>query len=274
MQRRHRITAGAAAALVVLAALMTSELGGTAPAKEPAAEVVSPSEPLRVLLMGDSLMATEFGVEFQEVLNKTPGYLCKRRAKSATGLARQDVFDWIRAAGLAVVKRRPELVVVMIGSNDAQDVVPPTRRRRRPRAFRRVNWEKSDWGAAYRARVDRLLDQVAAPQREVLWLELPVMRSRRLDKKLKRVRLAQRAAVLARPRDADFLGVVSLMKSVGSPTETWRRRWRRFRRDGVHFSRRGSQVLARLILPVVHAMAPRAYLHRLSTTPATVPPAP
>jgi hypothetical protein len=228
-----------------------------------------------VLLLGDSLIATELGVELQRLLDETPGYTCKRRARSATGLARQDVFDWIRATRLAVAQRRPELVVVMIGSNDAQDVVPPPRRRRRRAAFARVNWEKPGWGAAYRARAHALLDEVAAPGREVLWLELPPMRSRSLDRKLRRVRQAQRAVVRARPGDADFLELQSMMKSAGTATMTWQQHWRRLRRDGVHFGRRGSRLLAELILPVIHAMAPRVYLHRFVGRPApAAPPTP
>lgn len=263
MQRRHQTPVLAALGLMAVAALASAA---------PPAGGDDRTGPIRVLLLGDSLIATEFGLELQQVLNETPVYVCRRRARSATGLARQDVFDWIRAARLSVAQRRPELVVVTIGCNDGQDVVPPARRRRRPRAFRRVNWEKPGWGAAYQSRVNRLLDQVAAPRREVLWLELPIMRSRSLDKKLRRVRRAQRAAVIARPQDADFLGVIPLMRSVGSPTETWRQRWRRFRRDGVHFSRRGSRMLARMILPVIHVMAPRVYMHRFAPgSPPTDP---
>ncbi len=273
MARKQQIPAIALMAMVALAVLAAAELGGAAPTKTRAKGNDQRSGPIRVLLLGDSLIATEFGVEFQQILNDTPGFECKRRAKSATGLARQDVFNWIRAARLAVAQRRPELAIILIGSNDAQDVVPPPTRRRRPRKFRRVNWEKPGWGKAYGARVNKLLDQVAAPRREVLWLELPVMRSRRLDKKLSRVRQAQRAAVLARPRDVDFLGVVPLMKSLGSPTRTWRQRWRRFRRDGVHFSRAGSRLLARMIIPMVHAMTLRVYLKRFSL-PAPPKPTP
>jgi uncharacterized protein len=264
--------------LATLALVALSALGGAAPAGR-APTAPSPARgaqavPIRVLLLGDSLIATEFGVEFQQILNRTPGYQCKRRAKSATGLARSDAFDWIHAARLAVAKRRPELVVVMIGSNDAQDVVPPAHRRGHPHAFGRVNWEKPGWNAAYRARSAALLNEVASPRREVLWMELPIMRSRRLDKKLQRVRQAQRAVVLARPRDADYLGVVNVMRSMGSPTQTRRQRWRRLRRDGVHFSRRGSQLLARMILPVLHAVAPRVYLHRSQKQPSLPRPVP
>jgi len=272
MQRRPRASALAATGLVALA--LAATVGDASPAEAPVGAKAARTGPVRVLLLGDSLIATEFGLAFQELLNKTPGFLSKRRARSATGLARQDVFDWIRASRQAVAFRRPELVIVMIGSNDAQDVVPPVKRRRRPQAFRRVNWEKPAWSTAYRARVNRLLDQLAAPHREVLWLELPVMRSRRLDKKLQKVRQAQRAAVLARPQDADFLGLVPLMQSLGSPKETRRRRWRRFRRDGVHFSLRGSQLLARMVLPVVQAIAPRAYMHRFAPRPTAPPSAP
>lgn len=260
-QRRYPAPLLAGSGLALAVALVLTSLGAAKPRRRspPQGDVGVP-QPIRVLLLGDSLIATEFGLEFQKLLNETPGYLCKRRARSATGLARQDFFDWIQASRLAVALRRPELAIVMIGSNDAQDVVPSVKGRRRPQPFRRVNWEKPGWEAAYRARVDKLLDQVASPRREVLWLELPIMRSRSLDKKLRRVRRAQRVAVLARPRDADFLAVLPLMKGVGTP---WRQRWRRYRRDGVHFGKRGSRVLANMILPVIHAMALRMYLHRM-----------
>jgi hypothetical protein len=277
MQRRTRHAAAVLATLVV-GVLPVRVFGRAAPparGPEPSPERAEKrAGPVRVLLLGDSLIATELGVELQRLLDETPGYACKRRARSATGLARQDVFDWIRAARLAVAQRRPELVAVMIGSNDAQDVVPPPRRRRRRTAFARVNWEKPGWGTAYRARVGALLDEVTAPGREVLWLELPPMRSRSLDRKLRRVRQAQRAALLARPGDADFLELLSVMKNVGTATLTWQQHWRRLRRDGVHFGRRGSRLLAELILPVIHAMAPRVYLHRFVPRPGPPPPKP
>ena len=47
--------------------------------------------------------------------------------------------------------------------------------------------------------------EIAAPTRQVLWLELPPVRGRTLERKLQRIRQAQRQAVLGQPAHADYL---------------------------------------------------------------------
>jgi len=61
-----------------------------APEPEPAA---APTEPRRVLILGDSLAATGFGAMLEKRLDAREDVVCYRKGKSASGLARPDFFD-------------------------------------------------------------------------------------------------------------------------------------------------------------------------------------
>jgi hypothetical protein len=50
--------------------------------------------PRKVLILGDSLAATGFGALLEKKLDAHPHIECFRKAKSATGLARPDFYDW------------------------------------------------------------------------------------------------------------------------------------------------------------------------------------
>lgn len=225
---------------------------------EPAAPPTPPVEPEpktphRVLILGDSLAATGFGALLEKKLDAHADVECFRKGKSASGLARPDFFDWPTEAGKQLEFRKPDLVVVIMGGNDGQDL---TRKK-----GKRVSWSDPDaWKADYRTRMDEFLASLAADDRKVLWLGLPTMGMRSLETKLETIRQIQREAVEAlgdRARYVDTAPFVtaedgSLLAEakVGGSKKPQAIR----AEDRIHFTMSGSEYFADKVLPEVFSV--------------------
>jgi uncharacterized protein len=254
---------GSAEEGATLAAVTPTEPDALDPQAEPAvaeavvAEVVPevpavPAEPYKVLILGDSLAATGFGALLERKLDAHPHVVCYRKGKSASGLARPDFFDWLEEGKNQVEFRQPDLLVVIMGGNDGQDIT-----RRKNGDGKRVGWKHDDWAAEYRARVDAFLAGVAAPGRKVLWLGLPHMGLRSLEQKLTLIRDVQQNAVEALGDGARYLDTIPFVTTeegamlteakVGprGKTQTIRAE------DKIHFTMAGSEYFADRIYPEV-----------------------
>lgn len=219
---------------------------------QPAAPDAVAGEPLNVLILGDSLAATGFGALLEKRLDAHPGIVCHRRGKSASGLARPDFFDWIAEGKRQVEQRDPDLVVVIMGGNDGQDLTPE-----KPKAGKRVPWTDEAWASAYRERMDTFLATISGPERKVLWLELPTMGLRSLEKKLELIRDVQRQAVDALGEQGTYLETAALVTNgqgellthapVGPKGRTQEIR----AEDRIHFTMSGSEYFADKIYPSV-----------------------
>ncbi|MCH9684638.1 MAG: DUF459 domain-containing protein [Deltaproteobacteria bacterium] len=215
-------------------------------------EPAVPEEPRRVLILGDSLAATGFGALLERKLDANPNVVCYRKGKSSSGLARPDFFDWKAEAKRQVEYRKPDLVIVIMGGNDGQDLT-----RRKSSRGRRVPWKHENWATAYRERVDSFLSQVQAPDRKVLWLGLPHMGLRSLEKKLTIIRDVQQNAVEALGDDGIYLDTIPFVttddgKMLKQAKVGARNKLQTLRADDkIHFTMAGSEYLAALVYPEV-----------------------
>ncbi len=240
------------------AAVDASSLAKAEPDPEPEAapEPAPEEEPAelptyKVLILGDSLIATGFGALLEKSLDAHPQVTCYRKGKSASGLARPDFFDWMAEAKRQVELRKPDLVVVLMGGNDGQDLT-----HRNKKAGRRVTWQHENWEASYRERMDSFLAQVSAPDRDIVWLGMPTMGLRSLEKKLVTIRGVQKAAVEAHEsasyvETAPFVsnedGGMLTHAEVGS-----KKKKKAIRADDrIHFTMAGSQYFADAVYPEV-----------------------
>jgi hypothetical protein len=200
--------------------------------------------------LGDSFAATGVGALLEKRLDAHPSIQCHRKGKSASGLARPDFFDWTAEGKRQIQARDPDLVVVVLGGNDGQDLTPH-------RGRKRVPWQHADWPTEYRARMDEFLSTLGAPARKVLWLGLPTMGLRSLEKKLELIREVQRDAVLAlgeggiyldtAPYVTDDNGGMLQAARVGD-----RGKVREIRaEDRIHFTMAGSEYFAERLYPEV-----------------------
>jgi hypothetical protein len=244
----------AAAGVAASAPVPADEPAPEGPAAEasskapPDAPPEPPAEPRRVLLLGDSLAATGFGALLERRLDAHPHVDCFRRGKSASGLARPDFFDWMAEGPRHAELRDAELVVVILGGNDGQDLTGAKPGRKR------VAWASEEWPGAYQARVRAFLERIAGEERAVLWLGLPRMGAPGLERKLEVVRTAQRDAVEGVARASYVETTPFVVGDDGELLSEVRigRKMRRLREeDGVHFTMEGSEYLADRVYPVV-----------------------
>ncbi len=244
---------------LVNAAVDASSLAKAEAAPDPAEaapEAAPDDEPAelptyKVLILGDSLIATGFGALLEKRLDAHPQITCYRKGKSSSGLARPDFFDWIAEAKRQVELREPDLVIGLMGGNDGQDLTPGNKK-----TGRRVTWQHEDWEAGYRERMDSFLAEVSAPGREIVWLGMPTMGLRSLEKKLVTIRGVQKAAVEAHesatyvdtaPFVSDDEGAMLTHAAVGSQKKNKAIR----ADDRIHFTMAGSEYFADAVYPEV-----------------------
>ena len=226
-------------ALVSLALLYPLGVRATGMDETPVPGAATAVHPRTVLLLGDSLIVTSFGEYLERFLNEQPGVHAVRRAKSSTGLARPDFFNWMKTGQEEVERHRPDVVVVILGGNDGQGLTDE-----KGKAV--VQWGAAGWEAAYRQRVEDFLHVLEAPGRKILWLELPVVGMRSFENKLGIIRRVMREAASARedvmhletkPFFTDSKGSLLLEARV----ETFRKPMRLRMNDGIHFTEAGGR---------------------------------
>ncbi len=130
---------------------------------------VTPEDPLRVWIGGDSLSG-EYGKVLSRRLNDT-GVMTTNRSGEvivSSGLARPDFFDWPGYAAAATDDFGADVVVLTFGLNDDQNMTLPDGS---SAAFGTPEWDEE-----YRRRVGGLMDQQIAQGRTVVWVGIPPVR--------------------------------------------------------------------------------------------------
>ncbi len=123
--------------------------------------------PSKVLLLGDSMMLEGLGPPLQQILKKNDGLTVVRDGRYGTGLVRLEVFDWLNYFDQILTKHQPDLVILTVGANDTQDMVPPGQRR--------VRVASEKWNEIYKERVKDLLQRAEQKGVHVFWVGLPIM---------------------------------------------------------------------------------------------------
>jgi len=232
-------------------AAATPQEPAIAPVVEPEPEVPPPpATPRKVLILGDSLAATGFGVLLEKKLDAHPDIECSRKAKSATGLARPDFYDWEAEARKQVEARKPDLVVVILGGNDGQDLTPKSGK------GKRVTWKSDAWNDAYKNRVSDFLKEIGAAERKVLWLGLPKSELNGFEQKLNVIRQVQSEAIADLGATATYLETTPFLSDAKgellATATVGKRKDQDLREDdGIHFTMAGSQFFADKVYPEV-----------------------
>jgi uncharacterized protein len=137
---------------------------------EPEKAIVPITTSIHVL--GDSL-AELLAQGLKEHLIDKPEIGVTRRARSSSGIVRDDYYDWNKVLQeLLASPEKVDLLVMMIGSNDRQ----PLRDETGSHEFRSDRWRE-----IYVKRLDDLNDLVRAKRIPMIWVGLPVMQSQRLS---------------------------------------------------------------------------------------------
>lgn len=145
--------------------------GGEEADASPASEVIrtpTRSNPLRVAVIGDSL-SQGLGPAIARWMD--PGLVrILSLGRQSTGLSRQDYFDWQAGVRQIEQKFRPDLIFVLLGSNDGQAQIS--------RSGAAIAAGSVEWVHAYRERAAELLRTATRDGTRVVWVGMPIVRER------------------------------------------------------------------------------------------------
>ncbi len=162
--------------------------GVTTTTVPPEFRVPSESDPLRILVAGDSLM----GYVGPALVNELEGYPVDVTEDwvISTGLARPDVLNWPAQLKADMAQYDPEVVILGFGGNDMQEMDTPGGR---------LIHGTPEWKVEYQRRVAQVLNTIEAPGRTVYWIGLPMTARRDIEKIVPVWTRAVKAEVAARP---------------------------------------------------------------------------
>ncbi len=200
----------------------------------------------RVLVLGGSTMTGALGSYLEKALREA-GYEPRRKAKSSSGLARPDFFDWQAEASKLYASFHPHATLVMFGGNDGQGLRMPASSDREW-----IRWGEEGWTEEYTRRVDAFADTLAPNGEHLFWLGMPAMRQAKLDARIRHMNSIFEARMAARrnghyietrsvlsggsDRYADSIRIDGKMVRVRAP-------------DGMHLARGGAILLVEHVIP-------------------------
>lgn len=221
---------------------------GWLPAIQPAEDMKLPQlpqaqteKPRYVVLAGDSMMAVGLGAQLQRDLAAYRNSVVTVKAfRSATGLARPDVFDWQKEYPLMVGSNvKPAVVIVAIGANDTQNL----------EVNRKVlTLGSTEWRDVYASRLTDYLNMLTRDGAVVLWIKLPPMRPNKYNQNINVVNEVAYSVVSQNPRaiwwDVSDRFTDANGKFQEFATVQGARRPIRIRQaDGIHLSDEGAKLL-------------------------------
>jgi hypothetical protein len=137
--------------------------GTTAPTTSTTLRHATERRPLRILVVGDSLVGW-IPKALDEALAGRPAEVIDAW-KGSSGLARPDFYDWPAELARLVDEHDPDIVVVGFGGNDTQSLVSDD-----------GVLQRGDpaWEVEYGRRVGQVLDAAEGPGRTLWWIGLPL----------------------------------------------------------------------------------------------------
>jgi hypothetical protein len=139
------------------------------------APVIAPEEKVvekldnaqKILVVGDFL-AGGLGVGMDAAFQDSPGILIETHSNVASGLVRDDYYNWPAQMTKFIDEAKPAMVVVMLGANDRQQMVTDVGKEK---------FRTDGWYAEYQRRVLAFGKDVTARKIPLLWVGLPAFDS-------------------------------------------------------------------------------------------------
>ena len=202
-----------------------------------------PSLAKGILLTGDSMMRVGVAPVLRKTLPAALGEEVTTHAKSATGLARPDTYDWLAEIPKFLKDQQFSTAIVALGSNDCQSLARP--------GDKALPYGTAEWDIAYRARVKALLGLLCASVEQVVWLGLPPMRNAKFNGRVSALNKLLESEV-GKAACARFLPVADkLADSKGHFTQIVKvgnHKLRVREDDGIHLTQNGGKVISELLV--------------------------
>ena len=204
-----------------------------------APRIPGPEDPLEMYVGGDSI-SRDLGEGLARV---TPASVVRidLDPRPATGLSRPDFFDWSQHLAGVLTESRPDVIVVLFGANDFQNV---------EHEGQILDRFGEEWLDLYRQRVDRIMTLVSQPDTQTIWVGQPPVRETRLSGGLERMNTVY-AEVATRHPQITYLDTWALFSDDegGYVDEIDGVRLRR--EDGVHLTVDGGNRLAEAVWDMI-----------------------
>ena len=127
------------------------------------------SAPFNILIVGDSFIAEGFGPLLEKELLNYENTTVVRHGVYSTGLSRPDYFNWQDELNKLIDSVKPNIVIVMFGANDAQDIKDINGKTL-------VHYGDDNWNDIYGKNVAIFLDILKDDKVFVLWIGNPIAR--------------------------------------------------------------------------------------------------
>jgi len=141
----------------------------------------------RILVIGDAL-AGGVGAGLSRIVEGDGQFEIANRFQEVSGVARPEVYDWSETLPKLMVDKTFNAVVVLIGSNDRQEI---------RRDDLRFTFNSPEWIKAYQQQTDSLLAVLKNSGVKIFWLALPPMGDARYDADMKTITDLQKQRVEA-----------------------------------------------------------------------------
>ena len=198
--------------------------------------------PKRVMLVGASSIQYYLGSELERRLELYRDVTVYRSGRISTGLARPDMFDWMKEVPRLQKEFKPDLVIGMFGGNDTQGLLMP--------AGDVARFGTPEWTTEYTFRVRTMVERVANSGAKMVMLGMPSMRDPRYSKNIAAVNRVTRDATEA--AGGIYIATWDLSSKPDleyQPDVTYEGETGLMRLpDGVHYSRLGAKFVAEKLM--------------------------
>jgi hypothetical protein len=202
------------------------------------------TKPLRVLVLGDSL-GIDLGDVLVDDLSATGVVKATLDGQVSTGLTRPDYFNWPAELATDLPRYTPQVIVIMMGANDAQDFPGPPD----------IPFGTAAWDATYRNRVNTFMAEATSRGARVLWVGMPPMEDPTLSAAMQQIDGIVRQAA-PRHRGVEFLSSWTVL---GTPAGQFTpylvvagQEVNVREPDGTHITPGGAQVLSSVVEQSIH----------------------
>jgi len=203
--------------------------------------------PRSVLIVGDSL-ALGLSTSFEQALKEyNENISFARVGKVSSGLAIPHLFDWEKKVQVLIEKYSPDIIVVLMGINDANNNIRVD--------DRKAILGTAAWPDAYQERVKRFIAIIAQRNVPIYWVGLPVVRDEAMTQRIEIANSAARKACEAFA-ECHFIDTWNILTDDKGNYTNYKKDNQGYTiriraQDGVHFSREGGELLSRHILDFI-----------------------
>lgn len=200
-----------------------------------------------VLVLGDSL-ALGLATPIERALKQYNEQISFAQVgKVSSGLVIPHLFDWEKKVQVLIEQHQPDLIIVMMGINDANNNIRM--------ADSRAILGTPAWPVAYQERVERFIAIIAEKNVPTYWVGLPVVRDEAMTG---RIEIANSAAekACAGFELCRFIETKKLLTDDNGNYTNYKKDPQGYSiriraQDGIHFSNEGGDLLSRYILDYI-----------------------